>query len=351
MDSGVLLKLPSDWQVKIRDEMVSKLSLCIDKGQAKTVAEETWEYLSQEKFNKQQLTNKLKTYLLQHASDFTEWLYDFVQKTVEYYHETHLPLNEENLSETQTTLSTAASNTNTSNTNTSNTNISNTNTSGDTFMKTEKVEMLKESRSRLMKNALKDIHSSSDSLKSSKSNNQGAVANETEDKLEAVDKKKKLLDALDQPLDKLILKEKIAKLQGQSVPLGVKTKSEKFKINDTEKHKIDTENFKLTNETYKISNEKYKLSTENFNPKRKKNSFYKNLTLVNDSSGNSEPVETAVNGEEESVKVVKVPKRCINYPNCEFGEKCRYIHPNNVPCKNWPNCFFGTNCAFLHPNQ
>lgn len=66
-----------------------------------------------------------------------------MQKTVEYYHETHLPLNEENLSETQTTLSTAASNTNTSNTNTSNTNISNTNTSGDTFMKTEKVEMLK----------------------------------------------------------------------------------------------------------------------------------------------------------------------------------------------------------------
>ncbi|XP_952892.1 uncharacterized protein TA07300 [Theileria annulata] len=317
MDYGILLKLPLDWQVKIRDEMVSKLSLCIEKDHARTVAEETWEYLSQEKFNKKQLTNKLENYLNKHASDFTEWLQDFVQKTVEYYNETHLPSNakKENLNECNEHTQNNKDN-----------------------EKKEKVEKLKESRSRIMKNALKDIHNvTSDSGEGSKANNDGAVVNETECKSDAVDgkkklldpaeKKTKLLDALDQPLDKLILKEKIAKLQGQSVPLGVKTKSEKFK-----------------------PSEKFN-ANENFNAKRKKSVFYKNLTLVNDSSGSSESVETAVNGEEEGVKVVKVPKRCINYPKCEFGEKCRYIHPNNVMCKNWPNCFFGNNCAFLHPSQ
>ncbi|CAD2095290.1 nuclear polyadenylated RNA-binding protein NAB2, putative [Plasmodium vinckei lentum] len=47
--------------------------------------------------------------------------------------------------------------------------------------------------------------------------------------------------------------------------------------------------------------------------------------------------------------VVKIPKKCLYLPNCQFGDKCRYIHPVEN-CRNWPYCAFGSECIYIHPN-
>eukprot|EP01070_Trichotokara_eunicae_P002878 Trichotokara_eunicae@DN2987_c0_g1_i1.p1 len=46
---------------------------------------------------------------------------------------------------------------------------------------------------------------------------------------------------------------------------------------------------------------------------------------------------------------VKIRKRCVNFPNCTFGDSCRYIHPAEM-CQNWPSCSFGKECFFIHPD-
>jgi len=45
---------------------------------------------------------------------------------------------------------------------------------------------------------------------------------------------------------------------------------------------------------------------------------------------------------------MKLKKRCANFPNCRFGDQCRYIHPTEM-CENWPNCSFGAECFYIHP--
>ncbi|SCO61167.1 nuclear polyadenylated RNA-binding protein NAB2, putative [Plasmodium berghei] len=47
--------------------------------------------------------------------------------------------------------------------------------------------------------------------------------------------------------------------------------------------------------------------------------------------------------------MVKIPKKCLYLPNCQFGDKCRYIHPVEN-CRNWPYCAFGSECIYIHPN-
>ncbi|CAA9989099.1 nuclear polyadenylated RNA-binding protein NAB2, putative [Plasmodium knowlesi strain H] len=47
--------------------------------------------------------------------------------------------------------------------------------------------------------------------------------------------------------------------------------------------------------------------------------------------------------------VAKIPKKCAYLPNCQFGDKCRYIHPVEN-CRNWPYCAFGSECIYIHPN-
>eukprot|EP01054_Gregarina_sp_Poly1_P010878 Gregarina_sp_Poly_1__10877@NODE_847_length_5991_cov_96_588623_g612_i0_p4_GENE_NODE_847_length_5991_cov_96_588623_g612_i0NODE_847_length_5991_cov_96_588623_g612_i0_p4_ORF_typecomplete_len317_score33_62zfCCCH_2/PF14608_6/0_00055zfCCCH_2/PF14608_6/0_003zfCCCH_2/PF14608_6/0_021zfCCCH_4/PF18044_1/0_00011zfCCCH_4/PF18044_1/0_23zfCCCH_4/PF18044_1/41zfCCCH_4/PF18044_1/2_4e02PWI/PF01480_17/3_2e07zfCCCH/PF00642_24/0_00044zfCCCH/PF00642_24/0_049zfCCCH/PF00642_24/1_7e02zfCCCH/PF00642_24/1_6e02Nab2p_Zf1/PF18 len=44
----------------------------------------------------------------------------------------------------------------------------------------------------------------------------------------------------------------------------------------------------------------------------------------------------------------KLKKRCTRYPNCPFGDECRYIHPSEM-CLNWPRCSFGPECFYIHP--
>eukprot|EP01053_Blabericola_migrator_P004832 Blabericola_migrator_1__4831@NODE_2536_length_2635_cov_216_016355_g1587_i0_p2_GENE_NODE_2536_length_2635_cov_216_016355_g1587_i0NODE_2536_length_2635_cov_216_016355_g1587_i0_p2_ORF_typecomplete_len332_score47_72zfCCCH_2/PF14608_6/0_00074zfCCCH_2/PF14608_6/0_00095zfCCCH_2/PF14608_6/0_061zfCCCH_4/PF18044_1/0_00011zfCCCH_4/PF18044_1/0_023zfCCCH_4/PF18044_1/50zfCCCH_4/PF18044_1/2_5e02PWI/PF01480_17/2_4e07zfCCCH/PF00642_24/0_00045zfCCCH/PF00642_24/0_12zfCCCH/PF00642_24/1_6e02zfCCCH/PF00642_24/1_6e02N len=44
----------------------------------------------------------------------------------------------------------------------------------------------------------------------------------------------------------------------------------------------------------------------------------------------------------------KIKKRCARYPNCPFGDECRYIHPAEM-CMNWPRCTFGPECFYIHP--
>ncbi|SCO68165.1 nuclear polyadenylated RNA-binding protein NAB2, putative [Plasmodium vivax] len=47
--------------------------------------------------------------------------------------------------------------------------------------------------------------------------------------------------------------------------------------------------------------------------------------------------------------VAKIPKKCLFLPNCQYGDKCRYIHPVEN-CRNWPYCAFGSECIYIHPN-
>lgn len=44
----------------------------------------------------------------------------------------------------------------------------------------------------------------------------------------------------------------------------------------------------------------------------------------------------------------KIKKRCAKWPNCSFGDSCRYIHPAEM-CMNWPRCPFTTSCFYIHP--
>lgn len=46
--------------------------------------------------------------------------------------------------------------------------------------------------------------------------------------------------------------------------------------------------------------------------------------------------------------IVKIHKRCMNYPNCQYGDSCRYIHPSEN-CRKWPYCAFGPECIYIHP--
>ncbi|KAH8585005.1 PWI+4CCCH domains [Cryptosporidium sp. chipmunk genotype I] len=44
----------------------------------------------------------------------------------------------------------------------------------------------------------------------------------------------------------------------------------------------------------------------------------------------------------------KIKIRCKNWPNCDKGDHCFYIHPNEA-CKSWPLCPYGPGCFFIHP--
>ncbi|KAF8822725.1 hypothetical protein IE077_002889 [Cardiosporidium cionae] len=44
----------------------------------------------------------------------------------------------------------------------------------------------------------------------------------------------------------------------------------------------------------------------------------------------------------------KIRKRCVNWPNCTFGDNCRFIHPAEK-CETWPNCPYGNECFYVHP--
>eukprot|EP01071_Lankesteria_metandrocarpae_P006374 Lankesteria_metandrocarpae@DN4333_c0_g1_i1.p1 len=44
----------------------------------------------------------------------------------------------------------------------------------------------------------------------------------------------------------------------------------------------------------------------------------------------------------------RIRKRCSNFPNCRFGDSCRYIHPSEM-CKSWPHCQYGVECFYIHP--
>ncbi|EFO23719.2 hypothetical protein LOAG_04766 [Loa loa] len=43
----------------------------------------------------------------------------------------------------------------------------------------------------------------------------------------------------------------------------------------------------------------------------------------------------------------KIMERCKFWPNCSL-QNCVYIHPSK-PCSNFPNCSFGDRCIYIHP--
>lgn len=61
----------------------------------------------------------------------------------------------------------------------------------------------------------------------------------------------------------------------------------------------------------------------------------------------------------------RIPEVCRYFPNCKYGNSCRFFHPEavNVPvmaaavarrpqmCRYFPNCNFGDKCVFYHPKQ
>jgi hypothetical protein len=53
---------------------------------------------------------------------------------------------------------------------------------------------------------------------------------------------------------------------------------------------------------------------------------------------------------------------CRRYPECAYGDDCRFFHPNSTwrgtnrlknygknVCRNYPNCSYGDKCKFAHP--
>ncbi|GFE54674.1 coronin binding protein, putative [Babesia ovis] len=111
------------------------------------------------------------------------------------------------------------------------------------------------------------------------------------------------VDPLDDTLDNLIIKQKINRLQGRTdAPLGVLTRSVKFGPPETD---VDT-----------------------------------SAAVHPSTNGGDAPWPPTVN---------KIQKLCMNFPNCIYGDKCRYVHPVKTPCKHWPKCSFGPKCAFAHP--
>lgn len=46
--------------------------------------------------------------------------------------------------------------------------------------------------------------------------------------------------------------------------------------------------------------------------------------------------------------VIKLKKRCANWPVCAFGSKCKFIHPS-TNCGLWPACPYGATCFYIHP--
>ena len=60
------------------------------------------------------------------------------------------------------------------------------------------------------------------------------------------------------------------------------------------------------------------------------------------------PEEMPINLIPADKTIIKLKKRCLKFPNCPFGDHCRYIHPKEV-CSNWPRCPYGAECFYLHP--
>jgi hypothetical protein len=53
-------------------------------------------------------------------------------------------------------------------------------------------------------------------------------------------------------------------------------------------------------------------------------------------------------GTSKPPEVGKIAERCKFWPKCRNEETCSYSHPSK-PCINFPNCWFGDKCMFIHP--
>lgn len=135
------------------------------------------------------------------------------------------------------------------------------------------------------------------------------------------------VDPLDDTLDNLIRKQKMYKMQGRSdIAFGVRMRSTKFGSSDAPDSAVSP----FTLETSALASQNQ-------------------VATVQMNSGSHSPFGSAPPSQSFSTNDAKIPKMCIKYPNCEFGESCRYIHPTPDMCKHWPKCAFGPKCAYVHP--
>ncbi|CAG25043.1 nuclear polyadenylated RNA-binding protein NAB2 [Plasmodium falciparum NF54] len=78
-----------------------------------------------------------------------------------------------------------------------------------------------------------------------------------------------------------------------------------------------------------------------------------NDNMLNNALNTNEDGKQLVANQENVVDpsnvIIKIQKKCLYLPNCQFGDKCRYIHPVEN-CRNWPYCAFGSECIYIHPN-
>ncbi|KAI4837273.1 nuclear polyadenylated RNA-binding protein NAB2 [Plasmodium brasilianum] len=76
-----------------------------------------------------------------------------------------------------------------------------------------------------------------------------------------------------------------------------------------------------------------------------------NTANTNTANPNAEgnQIVQSENAGDNANAIVKIPKKCHYLPNCQYGDKCRYIHPIEN-CRNWPFCAFGSECIYIHPN-
>ncbi|GIX64425.1 nuclear polyadenylated RNA-binding protein NAB2, putative [Babesia caballi] len=383
-DPVILQKLPVDWQEKIHGEFRSKLGLCIsDAETAENVARFTWETLIGGVESPNWLAEKFKPHLGAYAKDFADWVLEFVGQALHHFRASNSAgdgSSGDALSLKGAPLSPGSSACIGSSASRDSTAVEHHHGHSDDCVDGESpsmalsdvspneigsaaspVDAVSEASVDVLSSDLSSaeegtVHGGSADTPASapSARPRGALFGSGASKRsfwpsrtrhsasafpyaplghggfrkqrDASDAKQ--VDPLDDTLDNLIRKQKINKLQGrEGAPFGVCSRSTKFSPLAAGNHPEDA----ASGATSPIGPE-----SQQRNP-----GFIGNNRTISPSAG-AFALSPGMSGR-------KVPKACLNFPNCAFGSKCRYVHPATPLCKNWPKCSFGPKCAFTHP--
>ncbi|KAG6440143.1 zinc finger CCCH domain family protein [Babesia bovis T2Bo] len=303
LDGHMLQRLSPEWQQKIRNEFQTKLKMCItDDAAAKRAADCAWQALIQGVSNRNIMSQHMHPHLGEYAGDFADWVLGFINQALLHFQSIDPDINNQgDYGITQVGIDTSAyTPQTTSQSHGLYSNAQDANTYSNAQFDRDATNQGTQVNSRSgfttgpqeTRNILNtdSWNRTTGSITSQSQNHSPNVASQQQGVT---------IDPLDDTLDNLIIKQKINRLQGRgNAPLGILTRSSKFSPADQ------------------------------VNPSSIQNHF---------------PPVPAVPGP------IKVQKLCMNFPNCTYGNNCRYIHPQGARCKNWPKCAYGPKCAFIHP--
>ncbi|KAK1442772.1 hypothetical protein BgAZ_302900 [Babesia gibsoni] len=354
LDASLLHRLPLDWQQKIHSEFQSKLGLCIENPEeARKAADFTWQLLLGGIQSRDWLCQQFEPLLKQYAGDFADWLLEFIGQAIKHFQslDSLFVSSAPNASASDTGIQSATpisqNNIQATSVNVAATQQATANAVENPFSAPSQIGVQVQGGggttfggfgSGGFGNTNQGGHGSffgadargagfgpqdqgeprrggfgSTNMSQRGGNNalsmQGTV------------------DPLDQSLDALIMKQKMQRMQGLSdAPLGVMTRSTKFKPQNRNDESNGEQSFGDAS-----SPPPYQQNSPTMQP-------------------HSPFGKSAHPGRPNPQKVIKVSKLCANFPNCEYGDSCRYIHPSNTMCKHWPKCAFGPKCAYKHPH-